>query len=248
MIRQNNHYEVIQNKSMNLFWIGLSALIVLFTLLPDIHAETITHNFEGGMDIEIIYPDEIVIGRQGTISILVQNNGWEDKQDISFIFSSQDITPTKELFDTIRIDKLTQGGSYGGNVKFFIPSDIHPGIHFLNLKYSQVLVSNNEIPQPAIFHDIAIPITVKENANVIINTKTPESIFTNAEFPIEIEVKSEDITISNVSIKIIPPKNIEFRGETVHNFSKIEKNIPVEIISQIISPTEEVNMEYKASI
>ena len=245
MITQNNHCEVIQNKNMNLFWIGLSVLIVLFTLLPDIHAETITQNFEGGMDIEIIYPDEIVVGRQGTISILVQNNGWEDKQDISFIFSSQDITLTKELSDTIKIDKLTQGGSYGVNVKFFIPSDIHPGVHFLNLKYSQVLVSNNEIPRPAIFHDIAIPITVKENANVIINTKTPESIFTNAEFPIEIEVKSEDITISNVSIKIIPPKNIEFRGETVHNFSKIEKNIPVEITSQIISPTEEINSEYK---
>ena len=245
MITQNNHYVVIQNKSMNLFWIGLPLLIVLFTLLPDIHAETVTRNFEGGMDIEIIYSNEIVVGREGTISILVQNNGWENKQDISFIFSSQDITINEELADTIKIDKLTQGGSYGGNVKFSVPSDIHPGIHFLNLKYSQVLVSNNETPQPAIFHDIAIPITVKETANVIISTKTPESIFTNAEFPIEIEVTSKDITISNVSIKIIPPKNIEFRGETVHNFSKIEKNIPVEITSQIISPTEEVNTEYK---
>ena len=36
------------------------------------------------MDLEISYPDEIVVGRDGIISILIKNNGWEDKQDISF--------------------------------------------------------------------------------------------------------------------------------------------------------------------
>ena len=52
------------------------------------------------------------------------------------------------------------GRSYGGNIDLIIPSDTNPGIHFLNLKYSQVLVTNNETPQPAVFHDIAIPITI----------------------------------------------------------------------------------------
>ena len=70
---------------------------------------------------------------------------------------------------------------------------------FLNIKYSHVLVANNETPQPATFHDIAIPITIKEDPGVVIYTKTPESIFTNAEFPIEIEVISEDIDITNVN-------------------------------------------------
>ena len=150
-----------------------------------------------------------------------------------------------ESLDSITIDKLTQGGSYGENIKLQILIDTSPGIHFLNLKYSQVLVANNEIPQPAIFRDIAIPITIKENVSVMIYTKTPESIFANAEFPIEVKVISEDIDITDVSIKIIPPKDIEFRGETLHTFSKIEKNTPVEITSQIITPTQKVNTEYK---
>ena len=197
------------------------------------------------MDIEITYPEEIVVGREGIISILVKNNGWEDKQDISFVFSSAISSLVTEPSDNITIDKLAQGGSYGENINLQIPSDANPGIHFLNLKYSQVLVANNEIPQPAIFHDIAIPITIKENASVTIYTKMPESIFANAEFPIEVEVISEDIDITDVSIKIIPPKDIEFRGETLHAFSKIEKNTPVGITSQIITPTKEVNTEYK---
>ena len=125
-----------------------------------------------------------------------------------------------------------------------IPSDANPGIHFLNLKYSQVLIANNETPQSPTFHDIAIPITIKKDASVTIYTKTPESIFANAEFPIEVEVISKNIDITDVSIKIIPPKDIEFRGEMLHTFSKIEENRPVKITSRIIAPTEEVNTEY----
>ena len=221
-------------------------LVGLSILLPNIHADTLIQNLEGGMDIEITYPEEIVVGREGVISILVKNNGWEDKQDISFVFSSStDLSLIAKPSDSITIDKLSQGGSYGENFNLQIPNNVNPGIHFLNLKYSQVLVANNETPQPAIFHDIAIPITIKENANVIIYTKMPESIFVNAEFPIEVEIISEDIDITDVNIKVIPPKDIEFRGEMLHVFSKIEKNTPIGITSQIITPIEEVNTEYK---
>lgn len=231
-------------KSMRFFWL-IPILIELVILFPNIYAEKITQNYEGGMDIEISYPDEMVVGREGVISILVKNNGWEEKQDISFLFSNEGNTLDVGKSDKIIIDKLAQDGSYGGNIDLRIPSDTKPGIHFLNLKYSQVLVANNETPQAAIFHDIAIPIIVKEDANVRIYTKMPESIFANAEFPIEVELVSEDIDITNVNIKIIPPKDIDFRGETSHTFSKIQKNIPVGITSRIITPTEEVNTEYK---
>lgn len=230
---------------MNILWMILF-LIGFSILLPNIHAETITHSMEGGMDVEITYPNEIIVGREGNISILIQNNGWEDKQDILFIFTSQsDTMQVTETSDKIKIDRLTQGGSYGANVDLLISKNANPGMHFLNLKYSQILVANNEIAQPAVYKDIAIPIMVKENANVITYTKIPESIFANAEFPIEIEVISEDIDITDVSLRIITPKDIEFRGETSHTFSKIEKNTSVEIISRIIGPTEEVTNEYK---
>lgn len=231
-------------RSMKFLWLT-PLLVGIIVLLPNIHAETITHNLEGGMDIEITYPNDIVVGREGVISILVKNNGWEDKQDILFVFSNQNNTIVAGSSDSITIDKLAQGGSYGGNIDLLVPSDTSPGIHFLNIKYSQVLVANNETPQPTIFHDIAIPITVKKDASVVIYTKMPESIFVNAEFPIDVEVISEDIDITDVNIKIIPPKNIEFRGETLHTFSQIEKNTLVGITSQMITPTEEVNTEYK---
>ena len=214
-------------------------------MIPSIHGETLVQNLEGGMDIEITYPDEIVVGREGIISILVKNNGWEEKQNISFEFSLSEIPGLIVEPNSVKIEKLAESGSYGKNVNLNITNDASSGIHFLNIKYSQVLVSNNETPQKPFYHDIAIPITIKEDPNVTIHTKMPESIFANAEFPIEVEVISEDIDITDVRVKIIPPKDIEFRGETMHAFSKIEKNTPVGITSRITTPTEEVNTEYK---
>ena len=230
---------------MNVIWVILF-LIGFSILLPSIHAETITQNMEGGVDIDITYPNEIIAGREGIISILIKNNGWEDKQDIVLMFSNQDNTISiTDKSDKIDIDELAQGGSYGGSVNLLVSNNTNPGIHFVNLKYSQVLVANNETPQPPIYQDIAIPIVVKEEANVVIYTKIPESIFANAEFPIEVEIISEDIDLTDVNVKIIPPKDIEFRGETSHSFSKIERNTPIEIVSRITTPIEKIDSEYK---
>ncbi|MCV0430745.1 hypothetical protein [Nitrosopumilus sp.] len=230
---------------MKIIWI-ISLLIGFFILVPQIHAETITQNLEGGMDIQIQYPEEIVVGRDGNISILIKNNGWENKEDISFEFSLSGIPGLiLDPSDGVSLDKLTQGGSYGENINLQIPDNTNTGIYFLNLKYSHILVANNETPQPRFFHDVAIPITIKNNPSVTIHTKIPESIFSNAEFPIEVELFSKDIDIQNVRLRIIPPKDIEFRGETLHSFSKIEKNTHVAITSRIITPINEVNTEYK---
>jgi len=224
----------------------ISILIGVCVLFPEIYAETITQNLEGGMNIQIIYPEEIVVGREDVISILIKNNGWENKENISFGFSLSAIpTLIIDPSDRITLDKLAEGGSHGENISLQIPNDVSPGIHFLNLKYSHILVANNETPQPTFFHDIAIPITIKEDPGVTIHTKMPESIFSNAEFPVEIEVLSKDIDITNVIIKIIPPKDIEFRGETLHSFSKIEKNTALAITSRIITPINEINTEHK---
>lgn len=232
-------------RDMKQIWF-VPIVLGLFVLLPGIHAETVTQSFDGGMDVEITYPRDIVIGREGIISILVQNNGWEDKQDIVFDFAFSETSEfIIEPAEPIIIERLAQGGSFGENIKVKVPDSANEGKHFLNLKYSQSLIANNEIPQPATFHDIAIPIWIKEDPGVTIHTKTPESIFANAEFPIEVEVVSQDIDISDVNIRIIPPSDIEFRGETSHTFSKIEKGTPVAFTSRIITPSEEVSTEYK---
>lgn len=220
-------------------------LLGIFVLLSNAYGETINQSMEGSMDIQLTYPDKTIIGRTAAVSVLIKNNGWEDKQDISFVFTSQDNAIIPVLDNSIRIDKLSQGGSYGENIDFKISSDANPGTHFLNVKYSQVLVSNNKEPQQSIIHDIAIPIIIKEEPSVIIHATAPEAIFTNAEFPFVIEIISEDIEITNVNVEIIPPKDIQFRGETLNSFSTIQKNSPIIITSRIISPIEEVNTEYK---
>ena len=212
--------------------------------MPSAQATIIKQTMEGGMDIQITHPDSAVIGRTVLVSFLVENNGWEDKQDIIFIFSQDGaIIPISK--NEIQIEKISAGGSYGETIDFRISSDASDGSHFINLDYSQVLLANNEHAQPPTQTNIAIPIFIKQQPEVIIHTITPESLFTNAEFPFTVEITSEDIDISNVKLEIISPQDIDFRGETQHTFSSIQQNVPISVTSRIITPSQEINTEYK---
>lgn len=219
------------------------ALLLFIVIIPMAYASTIKQTMEAGMDIEITHPDTAVVGRTITISFLIKNNGWEDKQDVVFSFGPDSaITPIEK--NEIRIEKISAGGSYGETIDFKIRPDASIGSHFLNLKYSQVLLANNEKPQPPILTNIAVPILIKEQPRVTIHTITPESLFTNAEFPFTVEIISEDIDINDVKLEIIPPKDINFRGETLHMFSSIQKNVPISVTSRVITPSEEINSQY----
>ncbi|WP_420546408.1 hypothetical protein [Nitrosopumilus sp.] len=104
--------------------------------------------------------------------------------------------------DNIVIDRLAEGGSYGVNGDSAVSNNTNSGIHFLNLNYSQILVANNEVRMPETFHDIAIPITIKDTFSKI-ETKTPvkitfqiitpnEEINSEYNFPFEIMVRYTD--------------------------------------------------------
>ena len=225
-------------KVIPIFW------IFIIVVIPSAEAATIEKTMEGSMDIQITHPDVAVIDRTISISFLVKNNGWEDKQDVFFVFSPvDDIIPIGK--NEIKINKISAGGSFGETIDFRISSDASPGSHFLNLEYSQVLLANNEEPKPPTQTNIAIPILLKEQPKITIHTITPESLFTNAEFPFTVEVTSEDIDISDVKLEIIPPKDVDFRGETLHTFSSIQQNVPISVTSQIITPSQEINTQYK---
>ncbi|KKL97646.1 hypothetical protein LCGC14_1832410, partial [marine sediment metagenome] len=127
---------------------------------------------------------------------------------------------------------------------FRITSDASLGSHFLNLEYSQVLLANNKEAQPPTQTNIAVPILIIDRPRVTIHTATPESLFTNAEFPFTVEIISEDIDINDVKLEIIPPQDINFRGETLHTFTSIQKNVPISITSRIITPSQEINTQY----
>ncbi len=224
-------------------------LVVIFGIaalggISAVFAQTIQQTMEGSMDVEIMYPVEVLVGRDAVISILIKNNGWEDKQDIHFEFSSND-GKLMAVPAEITVEKISKGGSHGSSIDVFVAADTNPGTSFLNVRYSQTLVANNETPQDPIFSDIAIPITLKELPEVAIYTKAPESIFASAEFPLEVEVTSHDVDIRDVNISIIPPDDVGFRGETLHTFSIIKKGESVTASSRIVTPPQEINTEYR---
>ncbi len=216
-----------------LFLIFLCSVISI----PLVYAETLTQAFEGGMDLEIIYPESVMNGRMFSISIHLENNGWENKQDISFVITNAD-SAFKSLSDeTITIEQLTTTSSFGTTLDYEVSKNTNEGTHFLNILYSQILVSNNVDPMPATKTTIALPITVLKEPVVKIQTTTPESIFSNTEFPFEVNVISEDIELKDLTVQIIVPQDIEFRGDTSYGMSLLEKGTPFNIKAEMITPS-----------
>lgn len=228
---------------LNLSYILLPLLFTIY--LPSAEAETIKQTMEGSMDLQITHPESSIVRRTFSISVLIENNGWEDKQDISLIITNTDNSIIAVDGNEIRIDRLSTEGTYGSTIDFQISSNATVGTHFLNILYSQVLVKNNEEPQMPTSKNIAIPIMIKEQPKVTIHTITPETIFPNAEFPFEVEIISQDIDLTDVSVQIIPSDNILFLGEEIHSFSSIQQKVPVSISTQIKTPQQELGTEHK---
>ena len=220
------------------------AMAFMISLIPYSYAETLKQSMEGGMDLEITYPDSVMPERMFSVSILLQNNGWENKQDISFTLNNPDGVFTPIDGDSIIIDELTTTSSFGTTIDYEVSKTVNEGEHFLNIDYTQVLVSNNIDPMPATQTNIALPILVYGEPVIIIETVTPESIFSNSEFTFETTLLSEDIDLKDVIVQIITPENIEFRGDTSYVISFLEKQEPYKVTAEMITPTENVTMEH----
>ena len=228
---------------MTNFFIFLALAVIIFTI-PTVYAETFNQSMEGGMDLEITYPESVMKQRTFSISILLQNNGWENKEDISFVLNNPDAVFVTEGNETIMIDELTTTSSFGTTIDYEVTSNANEGIHFLNIDYTQVLVSNKTEPMPSTQTNIALPILVFGEPVISIETVTPESIFANSEFTFETTIISEDIDIKDVTVKIITPGDIEFRGDTSYSLSLLEKMEPYSVTAEMITPIKDVTMEY----
>jgi len=220
------------------------ALSFMISVIPYSYAETLRQSMEGGMDLEITYPDSVMNERMFSISILLQNNGWENKQDISFTLSNPDGAFISHGENTIIIDELTTTSSFGATIDYQVSKTANEGSHFLNIDYTQVLVSNNVDPMEPTQTNIALPITIFGEPVVVIQTVTPESIFSNSEFTFETTVLSEDIDLKDVTVQIIAPDDIEFRGDTSYVISLLEKQKPYTVTAEMITPTKDVTMEH----
>jgi len=228
---------------MNSLFIFLVLALTIFTI-PVVYGETFNQSMEGSMDLTITYPESVMKQRTLSVSILLQNNGWENKEDISFVLNNPDVAFVTEANEIIMIDELTPTSSFGTTIDYEVVSNANEGIHFLNIDYTQVLVSNNTEPMPSTQTNIALPILVFSEPVISIETVTPESIFANSEFTFETTIMSEDIDIKDVTVKIITPGDIEFRGDTSYTISFLEKMESYSVTAEMITPIKDVTMEH----
>ena len=225
--------------------------LLIFSLFPLLffassghaYSETIKLSQDGGMEIEIVHPDSVLNERTFSISFLIQNNGWESKQNIILKLTNPDNAFTPVAEETIRIEELTSSSSFGTTLDYVVHKDATEGTHFINIDYSQVLLSNNVDPMPQTQMNIAIPIEVLNRPEIVIETITPESIFAKSEFSIQATITSNDIDLEDITLEIIAP-DIEFRGDTFYKLSSLEKQTPYTISAELITPVENVTTEY----
>ena len=225
--------------------------LLIFSLFPLLffassghaYSETVKLSQDGGMEIEIVHPDSVLNERTFSISFLIQNNGWESKQNIILKLTNPDDAFTPVAEETIRIEELTSSSSFGTTLDYVVHKDATEGTHFINIDYSQILLSNNVDPMPQTQMNIAIPIEVLNRPEIIIETITPESIFAKSEFSIQATITSNDIDLEDITLEIIEP-DIEFRGDTFYKLSSLEKQTPYTISAELITPVENVTTEY----
>mgnify|MGYP001279455474 FL=1 len=225
--------------------------LLIFSLFPLLffassghaYSETVKLSQDGGMEIEIVHPDSVLNERTFSISFFIQNNGWESKQDIILKLTNPDDAFTPVAEETIRIEELTSSSSFGTTLDYVVHKDATEGTHFINIDYSQILLSNNVDPMPQTQMNIAIPIEVLNRPEIVIETITPESIFAKSEFSIQATITSNDIDLEDITLEIIAP-DIEFRGDTFYKLSSLEKQTPYTISAELITPVENVTTEY----
>ena len=225
--------------------------LLIFSLFPLLffassghaYSETVKLSQDGGMEIEIVHPDSVLNERTFSISFLIQNNGWESKQNIILKLTNPDDAFTPVAEETIRIEELTSSSSFGTTLDYVVHKDATEGTHFINIDYSQILLSNNVDPMPQTQMNIAIPIEVLNRPEIVIETITPESIFAKSKFSIQATITSSDIDLEDITLEIIAP-DIEFRGDTFYKLSSLEKQTPYTISAELITPVENVTTEY----
>ena len=217
--------------------------LLFFSSSEHAYSETVSLSPDGGMTIEILHPNSVLIDRTFSISFLIQNNGWESKQDILIKLTNPDNAFAPIDTEQIQIDELTASSSFGTTIDYIVQKDATEGTHFINIDYSQILLSNNVDPMPPTQMNLAIPIEVQNRPQIIIETITPESIFANSEFTVQATITSQDIDLQDVTLEIIAP-DIEFRGDTFYKLSSLEKNTPYTITAELITPLENITTEY----
>jgi len=213
-------------------------LVILFTFsillmsISEVFADTeISADY---IDTQITHPSGIVRGDDFIISFHLKNSASTQRTNvtISLDFQPEVFRSDSEL--TFTIDKMAGYGAYGHTLHIESLPNAILGQHFINLQYSHI-----ETDGDLRYYNSVLPITIREEPKVLLKIKVQKSIYAEAEFPFEVEIESQGSSLKDVTIEIIPPTEITFRGQTLHTFSSIERDEPITLRADLVTGGQE---------
>ena len=193
---------------------------------------------DGYLHTTIMYPEGVVRGSDFNISILTENKGSNDR----FNATTKIILPEKVLRSNDELegvyDRVSGDSSYGKTITIHSFTNSTLGQHYINVELSHMYGSEYA-------SSVALPITIREEPKLVINTNIQDSIYSNAEFPFIVNVESQGSDLRDVTIQVIPPEIVTFRGQTQYTFSSLDRDTPISLRSELATASaEEVDYEH----
>jgi len=189
---------------------------------------------EDNVRTTITFPEGVVRGSDFSISFLIENSGSYERGNVTMNIDFQQEIFSSENEISYFFERITGDSSYGKSFSFSSLPNSTLGQQFINVDLSHVDTTNI-----IRFYSSALSITIIEEPKVIIKIEIPNSIYSDAEFPFIVEIESQGSNLRDVSINIIPPDEITFRGQTLHIFSSIDKDTPISLRAELVTASEE---------
>ena len=186
----------------------------------------------------ITYPDDVVRGSDFNISFFIENTGSYERNNATMQMSFQSSAFESKDTDSYFFERITGDSSYGQTYNFVSLPNATLGLQFINIDLSHVNSRESR------HYSTALPITIIEEPKVIIKTEVADSIYSDAEFPFIVQIESRNSNLRDISVTIVPPDEITFRGQTLHTFSSIDKDMPISLRAEIIT-TSVVSVDYE---
>lgn len=218
-----------------LFILFVFGIFIIYGLLQNSYADQSNVSFANNlMTADIDSPSSVVIGKQFTINIILTNHASYERDNVTVTVEGQSgILPISEK--EFSVSQISGYGSYAKTMIFQVLPNATIGTQYMNMRFA--------VGQDA-FYNNALLIHVTEKPRVEINIDAPDSIFANAEFPFQVNVEGQGTGLHNATIKISPPKDITFRGETLQTFTDIDKNTPITMSARLVTNNSQVDIEH----
>ena len=215
-------------------------LVVMFFPLTNSDAAIITQTIEGNV-VKINHPDTVVIGEPFSVFVFIENTGLKNISYVELIFTIPDASVDYISPNASVIRNVPSGSLAERTFKFTALDDAIPETVFLKLSYTQIMRDeefqriNEIISIPILFvtkEQTEVKIAaetdsdaIPEPAQITISAVVPEAIFSNEKFPLLVSVTSENVNLNDVTLILVPPKDMNFQGNLTHVFSSMQQNV-----------------------